>query len=351
MDTFTPGAKFQTSFMINENAESNDPTVADDPDLRGLLFESSPYGNVDAVVQHDAHTVYFYLNGEEAFGTRACWVRNLTAAPYVIDQQKLQQGVPPLMPRTHCRSPEGLPIPVAESLKIVWFEEGTGAALFEDNELIAVIPPWSGIDGFHGYSLQCTAESQIAWPLPDHEQLQLRINNAYEFWQSCSSEATHPYATLQPQILSAYEQQLGQQQQYFSIDGGQFPPRGAAAYRYADQTVFVTVGMSMRPQPGVELAVEHPREQRRIELALAIPTDQPLDQLQEILQQFSGLVAWPWDGFTWFGEGHTCELGSLAKVVPSQNTTLHFTTQAPAGMPAIQFEDFRGDPVTLLWLG
>ena len=152
-------------------ANSHNIGPAENPDLQGLLFESSPYGNVDAIIQHDDRTVYFYLNGEEAFGTRAVWVRNLAEAPYVINQDEMQDGLPPMMPRTHCRSPKGLPIPKAECLKIVWLEEGSGAALFDDDELIAVIPPWSGIDGFHGYSFECTAESPIAWPLPDHDQL------------------------------------------------------------------------------------------------------------------------------------------------------------------------------------
>ncbi len=337
--------------MSNHNPDQQDETIAEqDPDLRGLLFESSPYGNLDAIIQHDGKTVYFYLNGAEAFGTRACWVRNLASAPYVINDEDLQQGRPPMMPRTHCRSPKGLPVPKAESLKIVWFEEGNGAALFEDNELIAVIPPWSGIDGFHGYSIECVAESPLAWPLPDHQQLHMRINNAYEFWQSCTREENHPYAVLQPKILQVYDHQFGKQENYFSIDGGKFPPRGAAVYRHAKQTVIVSVGMSLRPQPGVELAVEHPSEQRRIELALAIPTDKPMDELNEVLKQFSGLVAWPWESFTWFGQGHTCELGSLADAIENHSTTLRFSGTAPAGMPAIELPEYRGDRVSLLWM-
>ena len=337
--------------MPDENTfNSHDSDPADSADLQGLLFESSPYGNVDAIIQHDERTTYFYLNGDETFGTRAVWIRNIAEAPYVINQEELAAGLPPMMPRTHCRNPNGLPVPNAESLKVVWLEEGSGAALFEDGELIAVIPPWSGIDGFHGYSAECTAESPLAWPLPDHDQLRLRINNAYEFWKSCENEDGHPYSILQPMILAAYDQHFDHQEEYFAIDGGRFPPRGAVAFRFNDQLIIASIGMSMRPQPGTEMAVEHPSQYRRIEMALMIPTEKLVHELQDVLKQFSGLVAWPWDGFTWFGEGHTCEISALADVIAEHPTTMQFSKTPPAGIPEIQLPAFRGDPVNLLWL-
>ena len=96
---------------------NNEPD-ANTEQLNGLLFETSPYGNIDAIVQHDGRAVYFYLNGVEPFGTRACWVRNLQAGPLVLNEDEMQQGLPPMLPKTHCRNAAAQPIPVAEYLEI-----------------------------------------------------------------------------------------------------------------------------------------------------------------------------------------------------------------------------------------
>ena len=107
--------------------------------------------------------------------------------------------------------------------------------------------------------------------------------------------------------------------------------------------------MSLRPQPNVEMSVERPREQRRIELALELPAGITESQLQPLLEQFSGLVAWPWNGFTWFGTGHTCELDSLAPVMGASRVEF-VADQKKEPALAMQMPAFRDDPIKLLWL-
>ena len=331
-------------------AESDGPDGMAEDSLTGLLFETSPYGNMDAIVQHDDQSVYFYLHGDESFGTRACWVRNLAEAPYVLDKDVMQHGLPPMMPRTHSKSPDAGEVPKPESLRIVWFEEGNAAALFEHQELIAVIPPWSGTDGFHGYSAQCVMESPLAWPLVDHEQLTRRIGNAQLFWEACGSEAGHPFAELQPRLLEAFDQQFGERVKYFALDGGAFPPRGAAIYRQESATVVVSVGMSFRPQPNVEMAVESPAELRRIELGLELPGKLSEEELTPFLEQISGLVAYPWQAQTWFGPGHTCRFPAYQKTHGEQFDTASFVAERTRSENPLTLPDFRDDPVELLWL-
>ena len=255
------------------------------------------------------------------------------------------------MPKTHCRSNEPGQLPDPTSLSIVWFEEGNGASLYEYDQLIAIIPPWSGTDGFHGYSDQCAIESPIAWPMIENEQLTARINNAKKFWESCTSESQHPFASLQPQILQAYQSAFGQSGKYYSLDGGKFPPRGAMLYRSENEVTIASVGMSLRPQPNVEMSVEHPAELRRIEIAIRLQTNCSDQELAPLLEQFSGLVGYPWQVFTWFGQGHTCQFSSLAKFTAPPTEMVQFEatptvgTQEPINMP-----NFRGDPIRLLWL-
>ena len=337
---------------INENLPNDDSgeNLAE-PNLHGLLFETSPYGNLDAIVQHDERALFFYLNGDESFGTRACWVRNLAPAPLVLNQQDLQAGRPPLMPKTHCRSNEPGTLPDPQSLSIVWLEEGNGAALFEEDRMLAVIPPWSGTDGFHGYSAECAIESPIAWPMIENEQLMARVNNARQFWDSCTSESEHPFAILQPQILEAYQSAFGQTGKYYSLDGGNFPPRGAMLYRSENEITVASVGMSLRPQPNVEMSVEHPTELRRIEIGIRLRTECNDEELTPLLEQFSGLVGYPWQVFTWFGVGHTCQFNSLASFSESRAETVRFEPEPNFGQKIqINMPIFRGDPVRLLWL-
>ena len=325
---------------------NNEPD-ANTEQLNGLLFETSPYGNIDAIVQHDGRAVYFYLNGVEPFGTRACWVRNLQAGPLVLNEDEMQQGLPPMLPKTHCRNAAAQPIPVAENLEIVWFEEGNGAALLEGSETIAVIPPWSGVDGFHGYAAECAVESPLCWPLPENESLQMRISRAAEFWNSCKSESEHPFAFLQPQLLACYENQFSAKPKYFAIDGGQFPPRGACVFRPADQqTVAVaTVGMSLRPQPNIEMFVETPSSQRRIELAITLPGSPSDEQLQPLLEQISGLVSFPWQQWTWFGHGHTCAMRGLDGLLDRACEFVAFVNEKDSPISELVFRD---DPIILL---
>ena len=278
------------------------------PTIETILFETSPYGTLDGIVEHDSNVVYFYLNGrplsssssaEDRFGTRACWVRNLKRGPIVIDKQAMAQGRAPMMPRNDCIDPERHRVPKADDLEIVWFEEGNGAALIErdpltnESQTICVIPPWSGVEGFHGYAANCAHETQLAWPMPKNPSLQKRIDLAREFWRSFMPESS-PFTQLQPILLQAYDEHFGKenQQNYYSLDGGKFPQRGLVHYRCESETVLLTVAMSMCPQPAVEMFVDEPPEYRRVELGVRLPHEQgvPEDARVDAIIRSMGIV-------------------------------------------------------------
>lgn len=323
-----------------------------------LLFETSPFGTIDAIVEHDGRVVYFYLNENPdsrpestgnspgKFGTRACWVRNLQRGPLVLDQAEMADGLAPLMPRNDCVDADPQPVPVADHLEIVWFEEGNGAALVQADpdgkkRTIAVIPPWSGVDGFHGYSVECVHETPLAWPMPPNESLQIRITRAREFWNSFSPDDS-PFAHLQPLLVDAWDQRFGKenQKQYYAIDGGQFPPRGLVHYETDTETILVTVGVSLCPQPMVELSVEQPAMQRRIELATKIPhrSGSPVEELVKAnLGSISSWAGYPWRNQSWLGHGHTIDWTAT-------NIKMALV-QDESALPS-----FRDDPVQVLWV-
>ena len=326
-----------------------------DPEV--LVFETSPFRTLDAIVEHDGLAVYLYLNQLEKngnFGTRACWVRNLEMGPMVFNADEMQQGIPPQLPRTHCVDREPQPLPNPDDLSIVWFEEGNGVALLEKAngtvKTIAIIPPWSGLDGFHGYALECATENQVCWPMPDNPKLEKRIRRAQEFWHAVStSDSTDSFGTLQTTLLEQFENRFGSansESEYYTIDGGQFPPRGLTKIKSDNGTTILTIGTSLCPQPAVELFADNPTAHRRIELGIRMPNCSD-DQAQAAIRQISILAGYPWRNFTWLGDGHTCE---FKDVFPSINNALlvhdsHFDSEQPVALPK-----YRDDPLNLLWL-
>lgn len=366
------------------NSPSPEENRLDDPVV--LLFQSSPYGTLDAIVQHDNKAVYFYLNQpvkpdstqKPAFGTRACWVRNLDQGPLVVNETQMRQGISPMLPRNLCVHREGQAIPQSENLRVVWFEEGNGAALIEslpDEEpvILAVIPPWSGLEGFHGYAHECAVESPLCWPMPDNPKLRQRIENADQFWkawkpqQLASQETEHsidtprsPFAELQPLLLSHFDRHFltepeTTQREYFSIGNNCFPPCGIVRYSNPTETIIATVGMSVCPQPAVELFSDTPGLYRRIELAIKLTHHQdanPETQNKTIelaTQRLSGLANYPWMQFTWLGPGHTC---AFPNVVPECASALlvHQAQYFPNQSVSETTNTYRNDPVNLLWM-
>lgn len=174
-------AVWKTSETGAMNSEPDDDSQAGDT----LLYsEVSPNGNIQACVEQEDQVVFFYLHGapETPFSVKSCWVRNLVAAPQSLETERMQMGLAPLLPRNGCAHPQGAPPLSPEDLRIVWFEEGDAAALFLDSEILAIIPPWSGVEGFHGYARDCIAESPLCWPIPTERALFERIERAEAFW-------------------------------------------------------------------------------------------------------------------------------------------------------------------------
>ncbi len=317
-----------------------------------LLFETSPFGTIDAIVEHDGRVVYFYLNEHPGtdgktpgkFGTRACWVRNLQRGPMVLDQSEMAAGLAPLMPRNDVVDQEELSLPEPDNLQIVWFEEGNGAALLESvgdsKRTIAVIPPWSGIDGFFGYASNSAHETPLAWPMPIHKALDLRIDRAVEFWNSFTNEGS-PFLELQPELIGKYDLRFGKenQEQYYAIDGGNFPPRGLVRYETNTETVLLTVGMSLCPQPTVELSVEQPSDQRRIEIGIRIPRAEntPDDQVESAMRSLSTWAGYPWRNQSWLGHGHTIDVADYGKARLIRDEEIGSIL-------------FRDDPIHILWI-
>ncbi len=318
-----------------------------------LLEEEGPNGNIKALVEDDGRSIYLYLEGteESGFGVRSCWVRNRKQAPALLEVERMQAGLPPMLPAKHCVDPEaGLPL-LPKELELLWFEEGDAVALLEKGDVLAVIPPWSGIQGFSGYARDCAMEGILCEPLgtPDHDHhgIFARMARAARFWASWDE---NPWPQIQDGMMKALEGSLGPHGRYFSTAPERWPPRSVTIFDTQGAQVICTGGMSLRPQPRADRGSDDPASVRRIELGLAMDTALVPDPVEPLLSYVNGQVSLPWDRYTWLGEGHTIGCG----VVPTGPSGTRFTSvilwRDPPGAPALSLPPFRQDPVHLLWM-
>ena len=312
-----------------------------------LLELRSPNCPITAIVEQDNQVAYFYLWGDEDsdFGVKACWIRNLDKAPIDADLKQMEEGVPPMLSETYCKFPEGqIPLQI-DDLEIVWFDEGDAAALLEKGEVIAIIPSWAGINGFSGYARDCAGEGEYCWELQSSNILLGRIAKAKEYWQLWDQEI-NPFQIIQPQLLQQYENNLGNSDQYFAIDGNEWPPRGLFLKKGEVKDVFVTVGLSLLPMPGVEMYSEHPNEINRIELGLLLNSGLPQAELNLIGSWISGQASIPWKRISWFGNGHTITFNILSNTKMTSVVLVKHLNN----LPDIELEDYRDSQVNILWM-
>jgi hypothetical protein len=319
------------------------------PEPMILLEEVSPAAAVMATVESDGQSIYLYLYGakDSGFGTRALWVANLGPAPETIDLDRMKLGEPPSMPASGTRHPSGLSLGALEPLRLVWFPEGTGVALFGRDELLAVIPPGTRDEGdFSGFARESRERTKLAWPLEaaEGEATREAVKKAQAFWTAWEAEDAWP--KLQDRLLRAIDAALGNDGRSFAVDGGEWPPRFVAVRRTRKAMVFVTGGVSIRPQPGVARAPERPLGPRRIELALALRGEVDDAAQKRLITFLGGRAELPWLRTTWLGHGHT--LG--CDVIPGGRFTAVMFAEHPAGAPKLVLPEVEGEPVTLLWL-
>jgi hypothetical protein len=310
-----------------------------------LLEEVGPNGNVQAIVECDDRVCFLYLFGAEntQIGTKAVWVRNLMPAPDQLDVAGMKAGQTPMNPVRHCRSREGLPRLKPENFRVIWLPEGNGVALYEGDEPLAIIPPWSGIAGFDGYASDAIGEGPLAWELASDNVLRTRFAQAEEYWKSWDDPDLWP--NVQASFVSAIETAIGPHSDYYAIDGGHWPPKALLRVPYQDAVVLITVGVSLRPQPNVEMSTDEPESLRRIELATVLPIDLGEQQIQQIAAYLSGQSQYPWEHYTWLGHGHTLPCDSWGQAT---YPFAWLVDQHPR-LPKLNLPQQCGDPVSILW--
>lgn len=314
-----------------------------------LLEEWSPVCNIQAFVEKTDKCCYFYLwvkPGTDDAVMKSCWICNVAAAPEELDVEGMKHGVAPAMPEQYILHDTGGMNLDADSLKIVWFEEGNAAALLSEDEILCVIPGWSGYKGFHGYSKYAKGTAPCAWELTDAlPVIRERVERSKAFWDWFEFEPDF-WKITQKMHLDALEKFFGPCENYYAIDGEAFPPKALVRGSRDDVIYGITAGVSLIPMPDIELYYEEEyREYRRIELGFA--TIRQHEALcSHMYSYLSSLTALPWSENTFLAHGHTVP----CRLIKGYEAVLLLNPRMVDGLEMPEYEPCMGETVNLLWV-
>ncbi|WP_433834392.1 suppressor of fused domain protein [Flavobacterium anhuiense] len=311
-----------------------------------ILELRSPSCPITAIVEQDNRVAYFYLFGDnEDFGVKSCWIRNLIKAPDEIEVKLMEKGVPPMLTKEFCKFPEGQVAVNAKDLEIVWLEEGDGAALLENGQILCVIPSWGGDAGFLGYARDCIGQGNFAWELAEDNEMRKRVKNAVSFIKAWGEEE-NPFQSLQPKILNYYDEVFGESVKYYAIDNSEWPPKGLYVYEGEEKIVFATVAVALRPQPKIEMYFEDSSRINRIEIGIMLKTGLTNDEINNVASLISGITTIPWDYITFLGEGHTVEFQNIV----SEKFKYAILTKKLKLLPPMNVPSFGDSQTNFLWI-
>jgi hypothetical protein len=274
-------------------------------------------------------------------------VRNRLPAPVELDVLAMREGQAPLNPAEYCRDPRPGPPLDQSTLRVIWLEECDAAALVENDETLAIIPSWSGEQGFEGYARDAVGTGPLAWELAPDNDMHARVQAAGEFWLLWDDDDF--WTRWRDERAQALEARLGPHAKHYAIDGGEFPPKALYRFDLPDRYVFVTLGMSLFCQPRVERHFDDPSPYRRIELAAALSRECTDKELNKFGRYLSAQTRYPWSQFTWLGFGHTLPCDSTPASCGGAKFPAVALAQSLPGVGPLELPSFRGDPTNVLW--
>ncbi|MDG1436847.1 MAG: suppressor of fused domain protein [Rickettsiaceae bacterium] len=318
--------------------------------IKILLESQSPSCPLVVVVEEGKNSTWMYLInleksklGKSNPVVATAWLRNhLENKSNSIDKAIMESGSAPMLPGEFCNHPEGKQKINPEELECIWFEGGDGLALLEKGEILCIIPPWASED-YPPYSRDCIKENSLAIPLFERNMLIDVVRKAQEFWLSWDKD---PWTSFKDKRLKLLINHFGEYTKYYSIDGGKWPPKSMVKFEVDNITYFITIGVSMIPQP----TVEQYTDLRRFELGCAIETSELGKNEMAIAEFCSAIVRMPWDNITWIGCGHTTECYDVFSQENLFPYGVFINSKKYSNLPQVEFPDFREDTVNLLWI-
>ncbi|MFC4591772.1 suppressor of fused domain protein [Sphaerisporangium corydalis] len=311
-----------------------------------VLTDTSPYGSRAVTVEYDGVSSVAYLRDAQGGIHGAVWLANHGQAPPSVDLDRIGGGRAPVMPQANTRMPEGTRPFRADELEVLWFEEGDGAALYGNGQLLAVIPGWADLErGMPGYARDAVGESPFAWALDEAlEGLAPRIAKARSYWEWRDGDGS--WSSFQQFVMSHLDAKAGPAGRYWDVGGDRLPTVGITERPRDGYTMISTVGMSCQRMPTVEQYIQRPDTYARVELAIATR-----GEVTEAARIFLWLARYPWHSVTWLGHGHTARWYRESASFPlGPNYQGVLMLDRVPNLPDLSGFAFGGDEVRWLWL-
>ena len=326
------------------------PEAASDPHPGSvfILESRSMVCNIEAYVDKNDSCYYFYLCSNPLSlqaKIKCCWVCNRKPAPEKVNFEDLRNGASPMMPAEYvAHDPAGIELD-EKSLNIVWFEDGDSAALLSGNDVLCIIPGWSGMRSFHGYSKYALGAGPFAWEIAGAlEKLSVRIEYSKRLWNYFGAKE-HSDAWMLTQQARAIPF-VGTHENDFPISRGKFPPKVITTGERNGVVYGVTAGVSMISMPTVDFRVDgDPKDYKRIELGFAA-----LEKYRNICQaMYKNLTLYsdlPWEQITFISHGNTIPLDNI----DGYAAVIFINARNIDGLESPSYRDFPdGSVVNMLW--
>ena len=323
-----------------------------------ILLESySPICPLVVIVEENICNTYMYLTKinidtselEDSIPILVtAWIRNHVGdKSSSLDKSTMESGLAPNLPGEFCNHPEGKQRFKATDLECVWFEDGNGVALLEKEEILCIIPSWAS-KNYPPYSRDCIKENSLAVPLLEENILIDTVKKAQEFKEFIITDGCLEWFIDERYEL--FETYLGECRGSYASENKTAIINRILKFESGDITYLITASASLHMQPTVELVTDIPEDLRRVEVGLAIKTDIFKNNEIEIANMLSYTALMPWRNITWIGHGHTIECFEVFSKDNSYPYGVFINSKEVNLLPQIEFPNFRGDPINLLWL-
>ena len=265
-----------------------------------------------AILEYENDSIYLYSHPHDKnLELKSLWVANTKKRTFEKSNIKadFDRGVQAYLPTKYCvESGYIRDFKNEKNWSLQWGLDQNSIAVYYKDRIIAILPEWSGTNGFWGYSLGTDKESVIAWPLfEDNVQIK-RFLDERIFLDSWSESS---WISRQESLVFFYENLFKGEVRYFAADGGKWPPLGIHYSKSSEIEFMATVGMSQLPMPEYGMARENVGDFRRIELAMAC---RPISDFTPLAQYLSGQATYPWHFGSHFDHGHTLPCEQLREV-------------------------------------
>jgi len=297
-----------------------------------LIEQQNWQGCRTAILEYENNCIYIYSypHNDKSLIAKSLWVANtkkriFSKSSITADAKK---GLQPYMPKKLCNNAGFIKdYNNKENWFLQWGLDQNSIAVYFKNKIITILPEWSGLDGFYGYSLGCNETTALAWPLIENNEEINRFLKEKIFLDSWDDSIWVEY---QKTILSTYDLLYQGETKYFAADGGKWPPLGIHYSKSPNVEFLATVGMSQLPMPLLEMKQESTESLRYIELALLF---KHIDNFNPLAKYLSGQATFPWYQGAHLDHGHTIPCRELSEI--GSNATFMLIVENASFLPKV----------------